>query len=114
MTESYSIEFSASVPDGTGRDDPRTVEREIPVNGEITALSVGYPADHDVGLGLALLEGEYLYPRNSQSDYIRYGESGDFPLRRPVSAGETLEARFFNTSGTDYYVPAILGLMIDK
>lgn len=112
--EHYVIELSAAVPDGTGRDDPRETQREVPVSGRLSGLSIGFPAS-DVGVGLVTNEGEgeALFPRNGE--FVEYGTDGDFPLSRPVSAGETLEARFYNESGKgDQYVPVLAGLLIDK
>lgn len=110
--EHYVIELSAAVPDGTGKDDPRTVRRDVPADGELGGISVGYP-DGDVGAGLRTASGESLFPRNEESDFVRYGDSADFPLRRSVGVGDTLVARFYNESGKDQYVPAVLGLLID-
>ena len=115
----YPLDFSATVPAGTDETDPHTVVREFDRPARLSGARVRFPAgitSGDVGVALALNQGEQVAPRDAESDFFDRGVdwSMSLPLDRAVRDGERLVARFVNSSGGPVDVPVVVGYRIDN
>jgi hypothetical protein len=98
---SFQFDFSAEVPTDTPVNDPKEVTREVPYDGEITTLVVGWSegAANLAGVRLEYKDGEGLFPRVGDEDdgYLAgNGFTHAFDLTAPVSDDTELVAKFAN------------------
>lgn len=101
--DSYPFEFSTDVPANTTADDPVETTREIPYEGRIVALTVGWPAGANnlTGVQFRTESGERFFPRNKQDEYIAADDfTRTFNLRADVDKDSELVAEFVNNDTT--------------
>lgn len=96
----FPFEFSKDVSAGTTRDSFETREREVPYDGWIIELVVGWPAGADNGVGVQFRRksGEVFFPRNKEDAYIAQDDfQHPYNVCAPVREGEVLVAQYINT-----------------
>lgn len=105
---SFVYEFSEDVPAGTPIEEPVEIERDVPKDGWITSIIVGWPdgADNLVGVGVGTETGETIFPRNKQDSYVAANDfTQPFDVRMEVSKDDTLVAKYVNNdSANDHFV----------
>lgn len=106
--KSFVYEFSTDVPADTPLENPIEVERDVPQDGWITSIIVGWPdgADNRVGVGVGTETGENLFPRNKEDQFIAANSfTSPFDVRVEVSEDDTLVARYMNhDTDNDHFV----------
>lgn len=98
-TRSFQLEFSEEIDPSTTTADPVEVTRTVPFGGRITTFFVGWPdgTQNAAGIQLERNEGERLFPRNKEDQFIALNDvSHPFDLRAPVNKGEDLTVKFTN------------------
>lgn len=103
--DSFQFEFSVTVPADTTEGDEFTVEREVPYDGRITTLVIGWPdgANHYAGVQLLNQDTDNkLFPRDDESEFVGANDfTHPFDLRVDVDQGEVLVAHYVNRDTTN-------------
>lgn len=112
--EAEQVEMSNNVPAGTTVESPNVIRREMPFDGRIVSIIVGWPngANNLVGVQIRRSNGDVLFPANREDDFIAANDfTAVLPLRKDIGIDEELQAVFANNDGTnDHFVNVILNV----
>lgn len=103
IKRSFPLEFSATITSNTPSEDPEIINRDVPFDGVITDVVIGWPAGADnlVGAQLGLESGERFVPRNKEDEYIAADDfTHSFSVREEVSEDDTIQAQYVNSDDT--------------
>lgn len=108
-----AYDYSEVVPANTPGNDPKTATFEIPRDGTITRVLIGWPdgAQQAVGIGIDGTDGESLIPAGPKdASYVALNDKVvPFNLDDSVSKEETYTIRFANTDpNNDHFVNVLL------
>lgn len=107
----FPIEFSTNVPADTGLGDPLEIRREMPFDGHVTELMVGFPAGAGgaVGVQFRRVSGSTLFPYNTEDQYIAQDDiQHPYSMCASVREEETMVAQYVNTDvDNDHFINVI-------
>lgn len=107
----FSFSVSLDVPANTTRDSPATDMIEVPYDGNITGLMVGWPGiSGAVGISLRRQSGERLFPRNDDDEYesMPTATVGQFDMNVDVVEGEEIIGQYVNFDSVNSHYAAQL------
>lgn len=111
----YTWKMSKTVPADTPKESPAMETRDVPWDARLDGVIVGWPAGTNnlTGVQLRTAQGEILFPRDSDSQYVAMDNFSDrFTLTHSLSEGEQLQAQFINLpnqngKSTGHYVTCL-------
>ena len=113
--EERAYDFSQVVESASSENDPQTDTFDIPHDGEITKVVIGWPdgAQQAVGVGVSGVDGESLIPAGpTGARYVALNDKVlEFELSDTVSKGEQYNLQFANNDETeDHFINALIFL----
>lgn len=114
MSEAQQVEMSRDVPANTPLDSPDVVKREMPFDGRIVSIVVGWSngSNNLVGVQIRRGNGDVIFPANREDDYVAANDfTAVLPLRKEISIDEELQAVYVNNDLTNsHFINLILNV----
>lgn len=112
----FQLELSTNIPANTMQAEPLVVERKLPFNCILSQVVIGWPngANNLVGIKVRTGEGEKLFPRDPDSEFVAAnGFTGTFPLRETLREGTELEAVLVNNDSSNSHFVNVIPTIVE-
>lgn len=104
---SFPFELSMDVPANTPTTDPVTQTVEVPYDGRVTTVVIGWPSGTDKGVGVKIRDnrGHQYVPYNTDEEYIAADNfTHPFAVHVDIEEDDELVAEFVNATSEDHLV----------